>query len=141
VAGRRSAAPAEAGEAAALRDMGDPAEVAREYAAVERAHPVRVARWGRGLLWAGIVLAILLVLQVFRLPTFGVVRWMDPELGGSFWRVSLWPLFRFYGDTNAGYVFDAAVGAWSYLLFPLIAFLLASAFWRALKPSRDTPSG
>jgi hypothetical protein len=83
------------------------------------------------LLWAGIVLLVLVVLQVVHIPTFGVIKYVDPQYGGSFWQVSLWPLFRFFGDSNAGYVFDASVGVWSYLIFPLLAFLLASRFWRA----------
>ena len=94
-------AAAEVGEAEAVRGMGDPALCAHEYAELEREHPVRVARWGRGFLWAGIVLFALMVLQVVHVPTFGVIKHVDPQYGGSFWHVSLWPLVRFFGDSNA----------------------------------------
>lgn len=131
VAARLDEAAAVAGMDEAVRSMGDPAEAAREYATVEREHPVPTARWGRGLLWAGIVLTALLVLQVVHIPTFGVVRHLDPQYGGSFWQVSLWPLVRVWGDTNGGYVFDASVGILAYVLLPALAFLLASSFWHA----------
>ncbi len=131
VAARLDEAAVEAGIDEAVRDMGDPAETAREYAALEREHPIRTARWGRGLVWAAIVLVALLVLQVLHIPTFGVIRPMDPQYGGSFWQVSLWPLMRFWGDSNQGYVFDASVGVLAYVLLPGLAFLLASSFWRA----------
>jgi hypothetical protein len=135
-AARIDEAAADAGPAEAVAAMGDPIEVARELAEIEREHPVRVARWGRGFMWAGATVVALFLIQVVHIPTFGVVKELDPLYGPSYWDFSLWPLFKVWGDTNNGVVLDVHVGVLAYLVVPLVAFLLASCFWRAL--GRDT---
>jgi hypothetical protein len=122
------------GEDEAVRRFGDVDAVAREYADVEHEYGVRRPRYLAGVIWAVAVLLLLFVLQVLRLPTFGLVREFDPQFGGGAWELSLWPLFRFFGDTNAGTLVDTAVGWPSYLVFPALAFVLGSRLWRLQTP-------
>ncbi len=122
------------GEEDAVRRFGDVDDVAREYAAVEQDYTPKRPRYVTGTVWAVVIPLTLFVLQIARLPTFGLVREFDPRFGGGGWELSLWPLFRFFGDTNAGAILDVVVGWPSYLVLPAAAFVLGSRLWRLRRP-------
>jgi hypothetical protein len=136
------AAAHELGTAEALRRFGDVTKVADEYrAAAARPDAVRV---DRGLRAAAFTLVALLVLTVVRVPTFAMVTTFDAFTNEQEWHSQLWRLGEFSGDIGTRTLFEATVYSYSFILFPLLAFLLWSRSWRYLTPkphARSSRSG
>lgn len=136
------AAAHEVGTQEALRNFGDVAEVAGEYrAAAARPDAVRVDRG----MWAALfTLVALVVLTLIRVPTFGMVNTFDAFTDGQEWHVQLWRLGAFSGDIATRTLFEATVYSYSFIVFPVLAFLIWSRSWRYVarkrhvRPSRPT---
>jgi hypothetical protein len=136
------AAAHEVGTEEALRNFGDVAKVADEYrTAAARPDAVRV---DRGLRAALVTLVALLVLTLVRIPTFGMVTTFDAFTNEQEWHVQLWRLGEFSGDIATRTLFEATVYSYSFILFPLLAFMVWSRSWwyvahkRHVRPSRPT---
>lgn len=124
----------EIGPEEALRSFGEVTTVAEDYrAAAARPDAVRV---DRGLIAATCTLFVLLLLTVVRIPTFGMVTTFDAFTNEREWHVQLWRLGELSGDIATRTLFEATVYSYSFLLFPLVAFLLWSRAWRYLARKR-----
>jgi hypothetical protein len=137
-----NAAARELGTGEALRRFGDVTKVADEYrTAAARSDAVRV---DRGLIAALLTLVALLVLTVVRIPTFGMVTTFDAFTNEQAWHLQLWRLGALSGDIATRTLFEATVYSYSFILFPLLAFLVWSRSWhyvahrRHVRPSRPT---
>jgi hypothetical protein len=120
----------------------DVAKVADEYrTAAARPDAVRVDRGVRAAL---VTLVALLVLTLVRIPTFGMVTTFDAFTNEQEWHVQLWRLGEFSGDIATRTLFEATVYSYSFILFPLLAFMVWSRSWwyvahkRHVRPSRPT---
>jgi hypothetical protein len=136
------AAADEVGEEEALRRFGAVRRVAEEYStAAARPDAVRV---DRGLWAAAFMLMALLLLTLVRIPTFGMVTTFDPFTNAQEWHLQLWRLGELSGDILTRTLFEATVYSYSFILFPLLAFLGWSRSWRYLvrkrRARRATPS-
>lgn len=122
------AAAAEVGEEEALRRFGNVSAVADEYrAAAARKDVVRV---DSGVRAAIVTFAALVLLTLIRIPTFGMVTTFDAFTNEQEWHVQLWRLGELSGDIATRTLFEATVYSYSFLLFPLLAFLVWSRSWR-----------
>jgi hypothetical protein len=129
------AAALELGEEEALRRFGETSQVAEDYrAAAARPDAVRI---DRGLKAAAYTLLALLCLAIIRIPTFGMVTTFDAFTNAQEWHLQVWRLGELSGDIATRTLFEATVYSYSFLLFPLLAFLAWSRSWRYLASKRD----
>ncbi len=130
------AAAKEVGEAEALRRFGDVTSVAEDYrTAAARPDVVRV---DRGLMAAAYTFLALLFLAVVRIPTFGMVTTFDAFTDEQEWHLQFWRLGEFSGDIATRTLFEATVYSYSFVLFPLLAFVVCSRAWRNLARKSNT---
>ncbi len=128
------AAADEVGEHEALRRLGDVGAVADDYrAAVARPDVVRVDRGVRAALYT---LVALVFVTLIRVPTFGMVTTFDAFTHERQWHVQLWRLGELSGDIATRTLFEATVYSYSFILFPLVAFLVWSRSWRYIAHDR-----
>lgn len=132
------AAAQEMGAKEALRRFGDVTNVAEDYrAAAARPDAVRVDRGRRA---AAYTLLGLLLLSLVRIPTFGMVTTFDAFTNKKEWHLQLWRLGEFSGDIATRTLFEATVYSYSFILFPLLAFLVWSRSWRYFARRRHAHS-
>lgn len=125
------AAAHELGTEEALRRFGDVTTVANEYrASAARPDAVRIDRGVRAALFT---LVGLLVLTVVRIPTFGMVTTFDAFTNEQEWHLQLWRLGELSGDIATRTLFEGTVYSYSFILVPLLAFLLWSRSWRYVR--------
>jgi hypothetical protein len=125
----------EAGSEDAVARLGDLDALAEEYAEAERGRPLE-PRYGAGLI-AAIVAWVFVVFADGRRLTDD--RGLDLAQRGNFdpwsWTAGLpngkLELFRLFGDVEHGLLFEVEMYRLGYVVFPLLAFVLASRLWRA----------
>jgi hypothetical protein len=129
-----NAAAADVGEQEAFRHFGDVRAIADEYrAAAARPGMVRV---DNGIRAALVTFALLVLLTLIRIPTFGMVTTFDAFTNQQDWHVQVWRLGELSGDIPTRTLFEATVYSYSFVLFPLIAFLVWSRSWRYFRHGR-----
>lgn len=128
------AAAEQVGEVEALRRFGDVGRAAEDYRlAAARPDAVRV---DRGLRAAACTLAALVLLTLVRIPTFEMVTTFDAFTDADEWHVQLWRLGELSGDIATSTLFEATVYSYSFILFPVLAYLVWSRSWRYLTRRR-----
>ncbi len=75
-------------------------------------------------------LALLLLLTIVRIPTFGTIEFFDRHTGATTWEWGVWRLWRFGGDARADTLLEGTIYSYAFILVPLIAFVVWARPWR-----------
>jgi hypothetical protein len=121
------------GVARAVEQFGDPQDVAGDYLA--GAQPEGRAggfRPAQALAAAAVTLLVLVVLQVVRIPSFGIDA--DPALGSTGWQWRIPHVATFAGDLEEGTLFDVTVYRIGYVVVPALVF--AALCWQPRRVRR-----
>lgn len=131
-----TAAAAEHGARAAVRQLGDLRRVADDYLEAEYGDHGRRPRWRTGMYWALYLDAVILTAGVIGFMSFldGVLAAAGPGTSGTYPLPGYMNVFGFTGEVTVdggefgGFVFGASL--WI-LVLPLLVFLVGSRAWRA----------
>jgi hypothetical protein len=129
------AATQEHGEREAIRRLGDLDELAADYrAAAGRGElPFRPDSGTRAAVWTTVAL---LILDLVRIPTFGMINVFDRYTGTQQWEWGIRYICRFHGDLATSTLFEGSVYGTAFLAFGVAAFSIWSRPWRLLRHHR-----
>jgi hypothetical protein len=136
-----TAAAADLGARAAVRQLGDLRSVADDYLDAEYGDVRRRPRWRTGMYWALCLDAVMFTAGLIGFLSFmdGVLAAAGPGTNGTYQLPGYINAFGFTGEISVdggefgGFVFGASL--WI-LILPLAVFLVGSRAWRALPALR-----
>lgn len=116
------------GEREALRRLGGLDELTVEYrVAAGEAAPVRL---DSGVRAVTVTTAMLLLLSLIRIPTFGTIEFFDPHTGSQQWQWGIRYFAEFHGDARTDTLFAGTVFSPAFLVLGTAAFAIAARAWR-----------